>query len=236
MTAKPLRKFWKSVAVIEAEGGFGIALDGKPVRAPSKRPLVVAARPLAEAAAEEWQTPGETLNPLLMPLTRLANTAFDRVIPARDAIIEELLAYVDSDVLCYRTADQPALAERQQAVWQPILDWAEGVLGVRWQVTGGLMPIVQDASIHAAMRQALENLDDLSLTAHQAAAPVLGSLVLGLALIHGRVTAEEAFAAAYLDELWQAEKWGEDYEAIDRRDGLRSDLGHTERFLRLIRA
>lgn len=235
MTSQTIRRFWKNATILDLPGGYGIALDGKPVRAPSKRPLFLATRALAEACAAEWQGVGETLNPQAMPLTRLANTQFDRVAPQRDLIVNELLAYVDSDVLCYHAAEPPVLRERHQALWLPLLAWAEERYGEPWQTTTSLMPIAQSAGVHGAMRQALESLDDAALTTHQASAPLLGSLLLGLALVEGLVTAEAAFQAAFVDELWQSEHWGEDYEAIDRRLSLKTDLLDAETFLRLTR-
>lgn len=234
------RRFWKQAAVIDdgtvlGAEGFGIALDGRPVRAPSRRPLVVRSRALADALAAEWNGQGETFDPAAMPLTQLANTAQDRVGPLRDAIIAELMAYADSEVLCYRADAPAALAARQAEVWDPLLAWAGQRFGCAWTVTAGLMPVGQGDAVHAAVRAALDAMDDATLTAFQVAAPLCGSPVLGLALVEGRISAEEAHAAALLDELFQAAKWGEDREAVLRRNRVKAELAEVERFVTLAR-
>ncbi|MGQ3063942.1 MAG: ATP12 family protein, partial [Sphingopyxis sp.] len=42
-----MKRFWKEVAVAPEEGGWGIALDGRPVRTPQRAPLAVASAALA---------------------------------------------------------------------------------------------------------------------------------------------------------------------------------------------
>ncbi|MGC2857057.1 ATP12 family chaperone protein [Novispirillum sp. DQ9] len=235
------RRFWKQATVIDDPAvlggeGFGIALDGRPVRVPSRRPLLVRRRALAEAIAAEWNGQGETFDPASMPLTQFANTAQDRVGPMRGAIIAELMAHADSEVLCYRAEDPADLAARQAEAWDPLLEWARQRCGCVWTITGGLMPVSQGQAVHAALRAALEAMDDDILTAFQVAAPLCGSPVLGLALVEGQVTAGEAHAASLLDELYQAAKWGEDREAVQRRARAKAELEDVARFVALVRS
>lgn len=247
LNQKP-KVFWKDVSVIDLSGEdaspaaqdigtrFGVALDGRPVRVPSKAPLSVPTRALADAIADEWRAQGDVIDPFSMPLTQLANTAQDRVRPLRASIIEELLGHVDTDTVCYY-ADEPAdLVDRQHAAWTPVHAWAQDVFGVQWQTTSGIMPVSQAAEVHAAMARALDLLSDEDLAAYQVIAPATASALIGLAVLNGRLTAEQAFAAAAVDELFQAELWGEDWEAKDRRDRLMADLASAERFLLLARA
>lgn len=234
------RRFWKQAAVIDDASvlgaeGFGIALDGRPVRVPSRRPLVVRSRALADALAAEWNAQGETFDPAAMPLTQLANTAQDRVGPLRAEIIAELMAHADSEVLCYRADDPASLVARQAEVWDPLLEWARSRFGCAWTVTAGLMPVGQGAAVHESLRAALEAMDDDLLTAFQVAAPLCGSPVLGMALIEGRLSAGEAHAAALLDELFQADRWGEDREAVQRRARVKAELEDIARFVALVR-
>ena len=69
------RRFYSEVTTGPTEGGFGILLDGKPVRTPAKLPLVVPTPALAEALAAEWRAQGDLVEPDTMPMTRLANSA-----------------------------------------------------------------------------------------------------------------------------------------------------------------
>lgn len=235
MTIQRPRRFWKQATVVDHEDGCGIALDGRPVKAPSKRDLRCPTRALAEAVAAEWNAQGEHLKPETMPLTQLANTAWDRVPAHRAEIEDELLRHVEADVLVYHADGPDDLVARQTATWAPLRGWAAGRFGVSWATGCGILPVSQDAAVHDAMAAAVRGLDDVSLTALQVVAPLCSSMILGFALLEGRVTAGEAFAAAFVDELYQAEAWGEDAEAAARRARLRAELEDVARFLELAR-
>jgi chaperone required for assembly of F1-ATPase len=231
-----MKRRYREVAVTAAADGFGLALDGKPVNTPAGAALVVRARALAAAVAAEWSAQGEQLRPDTMPLTQLTATALDRVAPARAAVIEQLLNYGETDLLCYRATEPPELVDRQVAMWQPLLDWAQLRFGAELAVIAGLMPQPQPAEALAALRAALAPFDALGLTGLLAAAGAAGSLVLALALQAGRLSADEARALSQLDETFQIERWGEDAEAAARRAGLRADLVAAGRFLALAAA
>lgn len=225
------KRFYKQAATQEQPDGIAVTLDGRPVRTPAGTPLRLPAAALAEAVAAEWQAQGEHIRPDGMPLMQLAATALDRVAPNRAAVIEELLRFAGTDLLCYRAETAGELRDRQARVWQPVLDWAAERFQASLCVTHGIMPIAQPDDALAALRRALEGLDDWRLTALQAATAATGSLLLGLALIDGRLDAAQAFAAAQLDELYQAEMWGDDEEAEERRERLRLDIDATARLV-----
>jgi chaperone required for assembly of F1-ATPase len=219
-----MKRFYKIVGIERDATGHAITLDGKRVRTPLGRPLALPNAALAKAVTDEWAAQGETIRPATMPLTSIANTAIDRIASGRDAVVGGLLRYAETDLLCYR-ADGPAeLVARQFAVWQPVLDWAAVGLGAILQVTAGVVPVAQDEGALAALRRVLRAYDDLRLAALSTAVSATGSLVLGLALAEGRLSAAETFAAAQLDETYQNEYWGEDPEAVARREALRADL------------
>lgn len=238
MSTQRPRRFWKEVSVVElpsAEGGFGIALDGRPVKVPSKATLRLCSQNLADAVAEEWRAQEEFLDPLSMPLTQLANTAQDRMIPLRAAIEAELMAHLDGDSLCYYADEPQELVDRQHAAWTPVLQWAEGRFGVRWLHTTGIMPLTQPPAVRQAVQQALSAMTPEELAAFQVIAPAAASLLVGLAVVHGRLSAEQAFSISVIDELYQAEQWGHDWEADDRRERILSELSSAETFLSLAR-
>ncbi len=188
---------------------------------------------LAEALAEEWRAQGETIKPGSMPLTQLANTAIDRIAPDPAAAIDELLAYAGSDLVCYRAETPLSLVQRQQDLWQPLLDWMAQRHDALLAVHSGIMPRPQPAAALAALRRHLTRLSPLGLAGLMAATQVCGSLVIALALAEGRVSPEEAFELAQLDETFQIERWGEDAEAAAHRRTIRQDILDLHRFLTL---
>jgi chaperone required for assembly of F1-ATPase len=236
MAGKTIKRFYKQAGFEAAEGGFAIGLDGKPVKTPIGHRLQVPTRALAEAIAAEWQAQETEVRPSLMPLTQLASTALDRVGPERSAIVAQMMDYAGTDLLCYRADFPPDLVERQARLWQPLLDWARTTVGAELAVTAGIVAIAQPAPALAALAAHLDGLDVWRLTAAQSACAATGSLVLALALAAGRIDAHQAFALSHLDEDYQIEQWGEDYEAADRRAALKNDLAAAERLLGLCQA
>ena len=231
MTEWVARRFWREAVAQETEGGWEVALDGRPVRTPSKAPLIVPTRALAEALSAEWSAVGERIDPLSMPWTRSANSAVEKVKPQRGAVVAALAEYGGTDLLSYRADGPEALAERQRAAWDPLLEWAESRFGGRLAVTEGVMPVAQDASAVAALRAPLEAVDAFALTALHDLVVLPGSLVIGLAAAEGRAPPEELWRLSRIDEEFQAEQWGRDAEAEAASPTKEAAFLHAHRFL-----
>jgi chaperone required for assembly of F1-ATPase len=227
-----MKRFYRDVTVAAGEHGHQILLDGRPMRTPAKQLFAAPTAPLAEAIADEWRGQGDTIRPDAMPLTRLASTAIDRMPGERPAAIEEVVAYADTDLVCYRAAEPFELVQRQHHAWQPLLDWLTSAYGVKLAVTTSIRPVAQPAAAHARLRGAIEELGDWPLVGLHMATTALGSLVIGLGLLHGRLNADAALAASLLDELFEIERWGSDIEAGRRHEALRRDVSGAARFLR----
>jgi chaperone required for assembly of F1-ATPase len=225
----------RRTGVEATERGFTVTLDKGPAKTPAGRPLRVEHAALAAALAEEWSRQGATLKPETMTLTRLANTALDRLDDRRDAIIDELVAYAGSDLLCYRVRQPADLVRRQGEIWQPLLDWSAAAMGAPLTVTDSLLPVAQPAASLAALRGVVEAYDRWRLAGLMSVVPPLGSLILGLALVEGRLSIAAAFAASQLDEEFQAERWGRDGELTARQASLLDEVETTVRFLSLCR-
>jgi chaperone required for assembly of F1-ATPase len=221
------------------EGGYAILLDNRPMHLPGGRKLVVGKTRLAEAIAAEWQAAGGGKGAEMTfadtPLTRLAGTAQERIAPDPDATIDAIARYAESDLLCYRAEFPPELVHRQNRDWQPWLDWAALTYDAPLRVTFGVAPIRQHHDSITALRRAVANLDMYVLAGLGIAVPALGSLVLGLALATQRLDAARAHALGALDELFQAEQWGEDAEAAARRSAIAADVELAARLVALTR-
>lgn len=225
------RRFYKDASVAPGEGGFAVALDGRPLRTPAKAPLLLPTHSLAEAIAAEWAGQGEAIRPDTMPLTRLANVALDRAALAREALAAEIAKYGETDLLHHRAEGPAELVRRQAAAWDPILEWGRGALGLDLPVVTGVIAPARDASALIARALAL---DVFRLTALAHATALFGSAWLGFALLLGRIAAEEAFALSRIDEDFQAEQWGVDAEAADRASRLAEEAKAVGRFIALL--
>lgn len=225
-----MKRFWKEVSVENGQ----VALDGKPVRTPGRAPLVLPTPALAEAVAEEWRAVGETIDPRDMPLTGLANAAIDRIAPDPAPFAAGLAVYGESDLLYYRAEDPAPLVERQAESWDPLLAWARGRYDIHFETTAGVMHRAQPEATIARLAETVGALDGFRLAGLSPIVTVSGSLVGALALLEGAVAAETLWQAALVDELWQAEQWGEDELAIQARDAHRADFEAGARFLSLL--
>ena len=226
-----MKRFWKDVTVAP---GNGIALDGKPVRTPGRAPLALPTPQLAEAVAAEWRAVGETIDPRAMPLTGLANAAIDRIAPDSAAFAAGLAAYGESDLLYYRAEDPPELVARQQAAWDPLLEWARGRYDVHFEPTTGVMHRAQPEATITRLGEAIAALDPFRLAGLSPVVTISGSLVAALALVEDAATPEAVWQAAHVDEDWQAEQWGEDTLAVQAREARRAEFDAGVRFLGLL--
>ena len=231
-----MKRVYKQAAARAAEGGWGVALDGRPMRTPTKHELIVPSAALAEAVAAEWDAQQDEIRPATMPLTRLAATAIDRTRTQRELVAAEAANYAGTDLVCYRAEHPPALIARQHAQWQPLIDWAMQRYDAALAVTSGVVPRPQSPAALKAFTAAVAAEDDFRLTALHAMTTACGSLVIALALIEGRLDAPAAFAVSQLDETFQIEAWGEDAEAAARRRGLAEDIEAAARFVQLLDA
>jgi chaperone required for assembly of F1-ATPase len=236
-SARPsLRKrFYRQAAVGPAQdGAIPVLLDGKPVRTPARRPLAAPVLALAQALAAEWEAQDGQVDPAIMPLTRLANAIIDGVADAPQAVTAEVGAYLGSDLLCYRAAEPHGLVARQAELWDPVLAWIRERAGARFVLAQGVMHIVQPDEALAAAR-AMVPTDAWRLGAVHALTTLTGSALLALALAHGRLTEDAAWAAANVDEDWNIAQWGDDALARQRRKAREAEMRAAARVLEALR-
>jgi chaperone required for assembly of F1-ATPase len=210
------QRFYTNAGVAESPGGFAITLDDKPVRTPSGRPLAAPTRQIADAIAAEWNAQQEIIDPLTMPLTRLANSVVDAVVDRVEAVTEDVAKYLGSDLLFYRAGHPEALVAREAAHWDPVLFWAADALGAHFMLGEGIVHVRQPDQAIAAARAALPT-DPWSVAAVHVVTTLTGSALLALALVRGVLDQDQVWAAAHVDEDWNIERWGVDEEVAARR-------------------
>ena len=224
------KRFWKVASVVEAGDGFTVHLDGRKLRTPVKSELIVPTRKMAEAIAIEWEAQGEKVDPLTMPVTRSANAAIDKVAPMHAEVTELVAAYGGTDLLCYRADSPKELVERQNAAWDPLLDWAADTLAAPLKTGVGIVHVAQDADVLAALAANVAKLDAFQLAAFHDLVGMSGSLIIGFAAIHNFMPVAELWSCSRIDEDWQIEKWGKDDEEIATSEGKKAGFEHAARF------
>jgi chaperone required for assembly of F1-ATPase len=229
-----MKRFWKDVAVEQADGGWEVRLDGRPVRTPARAPLVVPTEPLADAIAEEWQSAEGEIDPRAMPLTGIANAAIDRVAPDRPAFAAGLTRYAEADLACYRAEGPGPLVAVQETAWDALLGWARRRYDVDFATTTGMIHAAQPRGTVEQLSRAVEALDAFYLAGLSPLVTIGGSLVAALALLEGAITPQQAWDAVSIAERWQIEQWGADAEAVTALENRQRDFFAAARFLELL--
>lgn len=232
-----VKRLDKKATVIPFDGGFSVELNDKKIKTPAGADLKVPTQFLAAAIATEYlkgeEKTASKVQPV-QPLLRLCYTAIDRLPKARPDVINLMLSYAATDLLCYRIKEPETLRHRQHKIWQPLLDWATKTHDVLLTVTTEISPIKQPASSLTSLRNHLESLNNFHLITLSFVTTSTGSLIIALALLANRIDATEAFDISEVDATFQIERWCEDKETHIRRNALRQDLKIAKHFLDLL--
>ncbi|RVD19770.1 MULTISPECIES: ATP12 family chaperone protein [unclassified Mesorhizobium] len=219
------KRFYKTVSLAPVEEGFAVHLDGRPVRTPGKTLLALPTEKAAALVAGEFDAQGEVIDPVTMPVMRLVNTAIDGVASDPQAVLEDILRFASSDLLCYRADGPQGLVDRQNQLWDPVIDWARGALGARFLLAEGIVHVEQPRETIAVLGAHLAQRNEpLRLAAIHVMTSLTGSALLAMAVDFGELDGETAWAAAHVDEDWQIEHWGQDAEAVARRSARKRDM------------
>ncbi|MGC1497424.1 MAG: ATP12 family protein [Sulfitobacter sp.] len=227
------KRFWTEAAVVPCEGGFAIELDGRPVKTPAKRALVVPTSAMADAVAAEWQAQEGVIKPDTMPVTKTANAAIDKVSIQHAEVADMLAAYGDADLLCYRAASPDGLVARQIEIWDPMLAWAKDALDVQLETRTGVIHQPQDPAAIQKLSDRTHALDAFELAAFHDLVSLSGSLILGFAATLKAQDADVLWDISRLDEIWQAEQWGRDDDAEALAALKKASFAHAHKMFHL---
>jgi chaperone required for assembly of F1-ATPase len=226
------KRFYAAVSVVPADGLFAVHLDGRPVRTPARALLALPTEKAASLVAEEFDAQAEVIDPVTMPVMRLVNTALDGVANDPQAVLEDILRFAATDMLCYRADTPQGLVERQNAHWDPVLDWARSALGARFNLAEGVIHVEQPRESIAVLGAHLaRHAEPLRLASLHLMTSLTGSALLALAADCGELDAEAVWVAAHVDEDWQIGQWGQDAEAVARRNARHRDFLAAVRLL-----
>jgi chaperone required for assembly of F1-ATPase len=227
------QKFFREATVAPHAEGFAVLLDGKPVRTPGRRMLAAPTLALAQAIAAEWQNLTDVIDPLRMPMTRLANTVIDGVAGAEDPVVADIAKYLGSDLVFYRATQPEGLVSRQSQHWDPLIAFARENLGARFVLAADVMPVTQPAEAVAAAARAVPR-DPWRLGAAHVVTTLTGSALIALALAAESIDVDAAWAAAHVDEDWNMDFWGRDEPAMERRASRLAEMQAAATVLRLV--
>ncbi|MGZ3195966.1 MAG: ATP12 family chaperone protein [Croceibacterium sp.] len=230
-----MKRFYKDVSVEQADRGFRVTLDHRPIRTRGGAAQVVPKGGMAEALAAEWRAQGDEIDPNGFALRDLADYAIDRVVPDPAAAAARLLPYADTDTLCYRADPDELLYGRQQDLWEPLVQAFEARHGIRLERISGIVHRPQPPESLARLRAVLTALDPFTLAALETLTRITASLAIGLLALEPSADAEALFAAANCEQDWQAELWGWEWHAEEDRARRLEAFRQAAEFARLAR-
>jgi len=229
-----VKRVWKQADAVERDCGWGVELDGKPLRTPARDLLTVPTKALAEAIASEWNEVGDKIDPGTLPLTGLANAAVDRVAPDKEAFAKGIARYAEADLACYRAEGPSALVDRQTESWDALIGWGRRRFDVDFRTTRGIVHVDQPAATVDRLSHAVAALDPFRLAGLSPLVTISGSLLAALGVLEGTLMPDQAWDAVTVDDRWQLEQWGSDAEAEAAIDNRRRDFMAAARFLELL--
>lgn len=224
----------KKISVEQNSKGFILLQDGKMLFTPLGKEMVLPSAEMAETLAGEWFAQGEKPRRDKMPLTCIACVAIDIVREQRDGVLDDILSYTDTDLVCYRAGDTPELAAIQQQAFEPLLQWLKPKLGIELLITDGVMPIKQPTDTRQKYAAALKEYDEWHLAVLACILKAISSLAIAFALLERRIDAKQAFHLSHLEEEFETSKWGKDDEKEERLIRLRLEIIAAGEFLKLL--
>lgn len=232
--SRTIKRFYTQVSTKQKGDIWLVLLDDRPAKTPLRADLAVPTVSLADTLVTEWDTDTETLSPRNMPLTQLANLAIDRIPQERSTLTADLLKRAMGETLRHFAPHPHSLYKRQVQCWQPLLDWARDNHGLSWQPVMGLIPVPDNPDLITRLEVILAGQDDWHFAACLRLATSLSSSLCALAVMEKRLSAADAFYAAYLEEQYQMEIWGEDAETAARHAAIKAEVEAAAKFLSLL--
>jgi chaperone required for assembly of F1-ATPase len=229
-----MKRFYRDVTVEQVEQGFAVRLDNRPIKTAAGQPQIVSGRALADTLATEWDDQGDELDLALFRFRDLADYAIDIIRTERSTALAKLLAFAETDTLCYRADPDEALYRRQQEVWEPPLTAFEAREGIKMERVSGIMHRAQSDETLKTLHSRLDALDEFTLAGLHTVTSLAASLCVGLSALEADAVADELWAIANLEDVWQAELWGQDAEAEARMAKRRLEFGNGFEFMRLV--
>lgn len=236
--ATPLPKRFYREAGVSGDGEtFSVALDGRLAKTPGGRPLALPTHAAAKLVADEFAAQVEVIDPVTMPTYRLANSAIDGVARDPRVVLEDVCRYASSDLVCYRADGPDRLVARQAAMWDPVLDWARQAIGARFYLAEGIVHVTQPPEALEAVRSSLmARPDPVRVAGLHVMTAITGSALIAMMVERGAISIDEAWAAAHVDEDWNVDQWGEDTEALARRQHRYRDFAAASTLLEALPA
>ena len=230
-----MKKFWKTIEIKKVSSKeFYILLDNTKLKTPLKNELILSNHLIAKEVLKEWDQSSDIINTDDLVFYGLLSTAIDKVREEKNSYINDIINFIDTDLICYR-ADSPIdLVSHQNKHWDPIILLIEKYINTNVSVFKGVMPSQQSSKVHHRFKNLIVELSDVQISVLHRITNLVGSVFLSLCILKKDLTKKQAFELSFLDELWQAENWGYEEDASAKRKKVRTELNRLILFINCI--
>ena len=227
-----MKKFWKKVSINKiSSNSFQIMLDERILQTPLKRELVLPNLNLTQQIVKEWDQVSKNINTESMIFYGLLSTSLDKIIDNRNLYIDDILDYIDTDLICYRAENPKELVELQKNKWDPVISLIEKYIGTKVRVFEGILPKKQHTTVHRKLNNLINQFNNFEISALHRITNITGSIFLSLCVLNKDISKNEFFELSCLDELWQEKNWGFDKETFQKRKKISIELDKSIFFL-----
>ena len=161
-----MKKFWKNVQVQKKiKNSFEIILDKKILKTPMQNDLIFSNYKIAKETALEWDINEKEINTDNMVFYGLISTAIDKINNDKVSYIENVLGFINTDLICYRADGPNELVDLQNSSWNPIISFIKKYINVELKFFKGVMPSKQSLETFIRLKTLINSFSDLEISA-----------------------------------------------------------------------
>ena len=143
--------------------------------------------------------------------------AKDKIQVDKQKYIEEVLKYINTDLICYWENKPDDLYTLQLDNWNSQLKKLKKE-ELNFDYTFNITPIKQNKSSIVLLKKKLIQLDDIILSCLLIITKITSSVLLSYLFITNRIKPIDLYNNTYLHEIWQSKKWGIVEEEKEKRE------------------
>ena len=143
--------------------------------------------------------------------------AKDKIQVDKQKYIEEVLKYINTDLICYWENKPDDLYTLQLDNWNSQLKKLKNE-ELNFDYTFNITPIKQNKSSIVLLKKKLIQLDDIILSCLLIITKITSSVLLSYLFITNRIKPIDLYNNTYLHEIWQSKKWGIVEEEKEKRE------------------
>ncbi len=163
-------------------------------------------------------------------LTKILISFADKLPHDKSIFVDELIKYLETDLLFYRVSTPRSLSFSQSEKWDKIINIFDSIFQTSWNVSTSIMPLKQDPESIKKIKDYLISLDILNLHIMTYLLKITGSCIVTVLCNIKKLDAIEAWKSVNLEELW----YNKIYNDNEKKEELESQMAEVEFYIKLL--